>query len=79
MSGGSIRHWDIRHQQQYISVRTYGSLSSLLLFICLDEILLANSPVMDVSTRCPARVRQKARGVCALVAARPTMLRRAAN
>jgi hypothetical protein len=43
MSGGSIRRWDSGHRQQYLAIQTYRGLSSLLLFICLDEILLANS------------------------------------
>ena len=35
MSGDSIRRWDIKHQRQCISVRTYSSLSSLSLFFVL--------------------------------------------
>src|SRR6266511_3857906 len=35
MSGGSIRHEDIRHQRRSISVRPYSSLSSLSLFFVL--------------------------------------------
>src|SRR5438270_13776441 len=35
MSGGNIRHWDIRLQRQSISVRTYSSLSYFSLIFVL--------------------------------------------
>src|SRR5205807_368083 len=58
MSGGNIRHWDIRLQRQSISVRTYSSLSyfSLIFVLTMGYASVGFRKTAVESDHCPDAV-----------------------